>query len=174
MAPLRSIRSATKSLSSLIAASRGLEVFAEQRLVQGLGALVVLHRTLQSAAERVERFLAARLSGVQPSVEHEVGEFALLVEAAEDRPTSPTTSSNIEIFSSSRCRICSSRVPRGDEVEHEDFALLADAIDASDALLDRHRIPRHVEIDQRVAELDVAAFAAGFGTQEHRHPVAER
>ena len=27
-------------------------------------------------------------------------------------PTSPTTSSNIEIFSSSRCRICSSRVPR--------------------------------------------------------------
>jgi hypothetical protein len=59
-------------------------------------------------------------------------------------------------------------------VEHEDFALLADAVDASYALLDRHRILRHVEIDQRAAELDVAAFAAGFGTQEHRNLVAER
>ena len=62
----------------------------------------------------------------------------------------------------------------GHEIEHEHLALLADAIDAADALLDRHRIPRHVEIDQRVAELDVAAFAARLGAKQHRHLVAER
>src|SRR5262249_10760858 len=61
----------------------------------------------------------------------------------------------------------------GHEIEHEYLALLTNAIDASDALLDGHRIPRHVEIDQRIAELYVAALAARFGAKEHRHSRAE-
>src|SRR5262252_1904306 len=61
-----------------------------------------------------------------------------------------------------------------DEIEHEDLALLADTVDTAYALLDRHGIPRYVEIDQRVAELDVAPLATGFGTQQHGHSLAER
>ena len=62
----------------------------------------------------------------------------------------------------------------GDEVEDEHLARLADPVDAADALLDRHRVPGNVEVDQRVAELQVAPLAAGFGAQQHRDVVAER
>ena len=48
----------------------------------------------------------------------------------------------------------------GDQVEDEHLARLADPVDAADALFDRHRIPRDVEVDQRVAELQVAPLAA--------------
>src|ERR1700740_1275711 len=61
----------------------------------------------------------------------------------------------------------------GHQVEDEHLALLADAVYASDPLLDRHRIPWQVEIDERVAELNVAALAARFGAQQHRHVRAE-
>ena len=64
--------------------------------------------------------------------------------------------------------------PTGHEIEYEYLALLTNAIDASDTLLDGHRIPRHVEIDQRIAELHVAPLAAGFGREQNRHMVAER
>src|SRR5690242_14734320 len=59
------------------------------------------------------------------------------------------------------------------QVEDEHLALLADAVYASDSLLDRHGIPWHVEIDECVAELDVAALATRLGAQQHRHLRAE-
>ena len=51
---------------------------------------------------------------------------------------------------------------------------LADPVDAADALLDCHRVPRNVEIDERVAELQVASLAAQFTAQQDRHTVPER
>src|SRR6266566_3084413 len=158
-APLRSSRSATKSRSSLIRFdSLSLEVFAEQGLVQGLGALVVLSRALQAATEGVERLVAAGFGRAQPGIEHEVGEIAILVEAAQDGPhLADHELEHGDLLIQKSKNVLLQRVA-GDEVEHEYFALLANAIDASDALLDGHRIPGHVEIDEGVAKLDVAAF----------------
>src|SRR5205085_9657841 len=62
----------------------------------------------------------------------------------------------------------------GDEIEHEHRTALADAIDAANALLDRHRIPWHVEIDQGIAELDVAPFAARLRAQKEAYMVPKR
>ena len=43
---------------------------------------------------------------------------------------------------------------------------LADPIDAADALLDPHGVPRHVVVDQRAAELEVQPFGRGVGAQQ--------
>ena len=51
---------------------------------------------------------------------------------------------------------------------HGDHA--ADAIEATDALLDEHRVPRQVEQDQPRAEFEVAPLAAAFGRDQHRRP----
>ena len=42
-----------------------------------------------------------------------------------------------------------------------------------DTLFDYHRVPRQVEVDQGVAELQIPALATGFGAQQHRYLVAE-
>lgn len=47
--------------------------------------------------------------------------------------------------------------------------LLTDAMDAAEPLLDLHRVPRHVEVDHRVAELQVASFAPGLAAEQHIH-----
>ena len=77
------------------------------------------------------------------------------------------------IFSSRRRSTSLLQGVAGDEVENEHLARLADAVDPADALLDRHRIPGHIEVDERVAELDIAALAAELGAKKHRHAVAE-
>ena len=57
---------------------------------------------------------------------------------------------------------------RRDEVDdRHGLALLAVAVDAADALLDPHRVPRQVVVDEEVAELEVEALAADFGRQQH-------
>ena len=81
-------------------------------------------------------------------------------------PTSPTTSSNMDIFFIKQRQQLLLQRAAGDEIEDKQFAALADAVDAANALLDRHRIPGHVEIDQGVAELDVAPFAARLRAQK--------
>ena len=43
---------------------------------------------------------------------------------------------------------------------------LAEAIDSSDPLFDAHRVPRHIVIHQRAAELEVQAFRGGVGTNQ--------
>jgi hypothetical protein len=35
-------------------------------------------------------------------------------------------------------------------------------VDTTDTLLDRHRIPRDIEVDQRIAELQVESLACGL------------
>ena len=49
------------------------------------------------------------------------------------------------------------------QVDDRDGMALPDPVDAADALLDAHRVPRQVVVDHRVAELEVAALAAGLG-----------
>src|SRR5262249_15654968 len=174
-APLRSSNAATKSRSSVIPlATYSLEVFAEQGFVERLGALMLLLGLVQATTEDVERLVAARFGRVQPSIEHEPGEIAIVLEAAKNRPHfADHELEHGDLLVQELKNPLLQRIA-GHEIEHKYLALLADSIDASDALLDRHRIPGHVEIDQRVAELDVAAFAARFSAKQHRHALAER
>src|SRR5437016_147596 len=44
--------------------------------------------------------------------------------------------------------------------------VLAIAIDAANALLDTHRIPRQIVVDADMAELEIDSFAAGFRRYE--------
>ena len=63
----------------------------------------------------------------------------------------------------------------GDEkIEDRSPVLLADAVDPADALLDLHRVPRQVVVDQDVAELEVSALAAGLGRDEDLRPWPSR
>ena len=43
---------------------------------------------------------------------------------------------------------------------------LADPVDAADPLLDPHRVPGHVVVDQRAAELEIQPLGGGVGAQE--------
>ena len=44
------------------------------------------------------------------------------------------------------------------EVDGAHHVALADTVHPANALFDAHRVPRHVEIDDHVAELQVQAF----------------
>ena len=57
--------------------------------------------------------------------------------------------------------------PHEAEVHDLDRMLLPDAMDPADALLDAHRIPGEVEVDDAAAELEVQPLAADVGGQQH-------
>ena len=65
-------------------------------------------------------------------------------------------------------------VPARDQVGQQHVVLLADPVQPAEPLLDLHRVPRQIQIDHDVAELQVAALAGGLGGQQHRRLVAER
>ena len=44
--------------------------------------------------------------------------------------------------------------------------LLAQAVDAADALFDAHGVPRHVVIDQRAAELEIQPLRRCVGAEQ--------
>ena len=52
---------------------------------------------------------------------------------------------------------------RGHEIEGVALVVLADAVDAAEALFQARRVPRHVVIDHQVAELEVDALAGSLG-----------
>src|SRR5207247_3794539 len=56
---------------------------------------------------------------------------------------------------------------RRHQVEDVDLARLAHAGEAADPLLDAHRVPRQVVVDETVSELEVAPLAAGLGGDEY-------
>src|SRR5260370_11643866 len=51
--------------------------------------------------------------------------------------------------------------------------MLADTVDTANSLLDRHRIPGHIEVDECIAELNIAALAAGFRAEQYRNAIPE-
>ena len=53
------------------------------------------------------------------------------------------------------------------QVEDLDYFVLTDAVYASDPLLDSHRIPWQVVVDQKVAELEVPALATSLGGDQY-------
>ena len=57
----------------------------------------------------------------------------------------------------------------GDEVPQVARLLLADAVDAAEALLDPVRVPRQVVVDHQVGDLQVDALAGGVGGDEDLH-----
>jgi hypothetical protein len=44
--------------------------------------------------------------------------------------------------------------------------LLPDAVDAADALLDLHRIPRQIVIDQEIGSLEIEPLGRGVGADQ--------
>ena len=54
----------------------------------------------------------------------------------------------------------------GDEVPQPADLLLADAVDAAEALLDAVRVPRQVVVDHQVRGLEVEALAGGVGGEQ--------
>ena len=60
--------------------------------------------------------------------------------------------------------------PLDPEVEHLDGVRLADAVDATDPLLDAHRVPREVVVHKQMAELEVTPLAARFGAEQDARP----
>ena len=54
-----------------------------------------------------------------------------------------------------------------DQVERLHRELLADAVHTPDPLLDPHRIPRQIVVDDDVGELQVQTFATGIGRNEN-------
>ena len=69
--------------------------------------------------------------------------------------------------------MCSSMVPRRDQVGQQHVVLLADPVQTAEPLLDLHRVPRQVDVDHDVAELQVAALAGRLGGQQHRRVAGE-
>ena len=57
----------------------------------------------------------------------------------------------------------------GDKVPEVADLLLADAVDAAEALFEPVRIPRQVVVDHQVGVLEVHAFAGGIGGDEYAH-----
>src|SRR4051794_8910435 len=153
--------------------SGGIELISEQRLVELLNALVALARGQQLALQRGKGLLAVLLGALQPSLQHERGKLLLLVDLAQDRADlAHHQLEHVDLFIEDAQHRILDR-PRGDQVEDEHLTGLADAVDAPHALLDRHRIPRNVEVDERVAELQITSLTAGFCAEEQRHLFAE-
>src|SRR3989449_570841 len=57
--------------------------------------------------------------------------------------------------------------PGGGQVHDVDLARLPDAVQAADALLHHHRVPRQVVVHEHIAELEVPSFAASAGGDQH-------
>ncbi len=90
-------------------------------------------------------------------VEHAAGQrglhgFQLLQQAFEN----PALDDGVAVFARG-----------GDEVEGVAVVALADAVDASEPLLQASRVPRHVVVDHQVAELEVDALAGRLGRHAH-------
>jgi hypothetical protein len=60
------------------------------------------------------------------------------------------------------------------EIENEDIPALTDAVHAAHALFDAQGIPRQVEVDDGIGELEIAPFAARSGREQHTRLVAEQ
>src|SRR5204863_9418499 len=56
---------------------------------------------------------------------------------------------------------------RSGEVHDVDLALQPYTVQPSNALLHHHRVPGQVVVHQHVAELQIASFAAGAGSDQH-------
>ena len=52
------------------------------------------------------------------------------------------------------------------KIDHNNIVLLSITVAASDSLLNSLRVPWKVVVHKQVAELEVSAFASGFGAQE--------
>ena len=63
---------------------------------------------------------------------------------------------------------------RAVEVRYMDVAVLVQAIDSSDPLLDLHRVPRQVVVHYAVGELEVQSLCSSVGRYEHLCSFPER
>src|ERR1035438_1447904 len=140
----------------------------EQSFVEFLHVGVFLLGRQQPLSEFIEDLLhAAGLPRGEPQVHHQLGEIARIVEAAQDGVhLAHDEFEHIDLVVQHAQQVfldCA----RLAEIEDEHVVFLADAMDAADALLQPHGVPRQVEVDHSVGELEVAALAARAGGKEH-------
>ena len=153
--------------------SRSLEILPEQRLIQRLCAFVLCSCLIEAPPDRIKGLGSSRLCRVEPCVQYECGEIALFFKPAENSPDfSHHQLEHRDLLVQQLQHLLLQGAARH-QIEDEHFPILTDTIDTADALLDRHRIPGYVEIDQCVAELNVAPLAAGFRREQNRHVFAE-
>ena len=91
----------------------------------------------------------------------------LLGEPRQDRlETAHQTLEEVDPLAEGEVDVGLDRVLVG-QVDHADLGvLLADPVDAADPLLDLHRVPGQVVIDQQPAELEVQALGGRVGADE--------
>src|SRR5262249_49358701 len=130
-APRRRIRAILPSTRSR---SPGLEIFAEQCVVESLGILVLPARVVEASAEGIEGGAPSGLGGLEPSVEHKFRKIPLLFEVAQDGAHFTDYQFEHRDFLVEEPQHLLLQGAAGHEVEDKDLALLADAVDAADTL----------------------------------------
>src|SRR5262249_18412412 len=137
-----------------------LEFLTKQLAIQLLGTLMLFACLGEPPADCLEGLGTGGLGYLQPCLEHQVGELPLLLQATKDGADLANDQlKHRDLFVEQAEHLLLQGAARN-QIEHEHLPVLADAIDAAYALFDRHRVPGDVEIDQGVAELDVAPLSA--------------
>src|SRR5439155_1945925 len=109
-----------------------------------------------------------------PQVEHDVFELALVLQISEDLADLAHDQLEHVDLAVEHLEDMVLDGPGSGEVEDPHRLRLADAVDTADALLDPHRIPGQVVVDDRVAELEVASLAADVGREQNAPVASER
>jgi len=108
-----------------------------------------------------------RSARLRPDVHHDLLEAALVLQAAHDHVhLADDQFKHIQLAVEDLQDIILNRA-LGREIEYLHRAGLADAVDASDALLDALRVPGQVEVEHETAELEVAPLARRLGREQH-------
>ena len=91
-----------------------------------------------------------------------------------DALSTPNSWAMTASFSSRTCRTRCSTVSLQDEVDCPHNMWLPDSVHSANSLLDAHRIPWHIEVDDDMAELEVQPFAASIGRNQDTRIAGER
>src|SRR5690606_11002332 len=109
-----------------------------------------------------------RLVAVADGLEQQILEARLLEDLAEDVEDTATEGLALhgDLLEQTVVDVALARLLR-DEIPEVADLLLADAVDATEPLLEAIRIPRQIVVDHQIGALEVDAFASGIRRDEH-------
>src|SRR2546428_10412079 len=142
-------------------------VFSKHGLIQLPGLLIVTLCALKFFRESIERALTfASCCAASPQIHDNAAEVLFLAEFTENHfDLSGNEFKQIDLFVQHLEHVFLDAAGEA-EVKNIDLTGLSNAVNAADPLFDRYRVPREVEINDRVAELKIAAFASGFAGEQ--------
>ena len=104
----------------------------------------------------------------EKGVEHGCFEVEVVVDPPEDHvQLADDQLEQIDLGLQHRQDLLLDGVPR-DQVGDQDVVDLPDPVQSADPLLDLHRIPRQIDVDHDVAELQIPSLTGGFGAEQDR------